>query len=449
MTPNDLAGAVILSAVFLGLLVAAELWRRLGNPKTESTRKLVHIGGGIACLFFPFLVRSPWVVGGMALALAGIFALAARTQLLPSLHAVERRSRGVEYYPIAVFLVFFLTQGRPWLYLSAILVLALGDASAALAGKRYGSVLYEVEERTKSLEGSATFLAVSFLALHLPMLLLTDLPREVCVLAALLVALLVTGFEAISLEGADNLFVPLAVVFVLGKITTKPVPEIVFQNLSLVAICVVMALLVRRYPFFNVGAAIAVVLFSYANWSLGSWVWAVPVLAGVAVYLVASMQLARGRAPRLRVRTVARALIPLFLILVVANAFGQYRMLFGPYLAACGSVLAFSLANPVLRLERLQLGPRLARVALVALITTAATALFSWMQQPDWPFAMLLVHLAVIFGVTSILTAWEARPAAVPLTTWSASRVLLSLAAGGFVLALQILGLATAWNPTP
>ena len=137
----------------------------------------------------------------MAATLAAVFALAARTDLLPSLHDVERKSRGVEYYPLAVALTFFLTQGRPWLYLAALLVLAIGDASAALVGSRYGRIRYEVEQSEKSLEGSAVFLLVAFLAIHLPMLLMTDLPRPICVLAALLVAILVTGFEAISLEG--------------------------------------------------------------------------------------------------------------------------------------------------------------------------------------------------------------------------------------------------------
>ena len=123
---------------------------------------------------------------------------------------------------------------------------------------------------------------IAFLAIHLPTLLLTDLPRPVCVLAALLVAALVTGFEAISLEGADNLFVPLAVVVILGKITTKPLSEVVFQNLSLLAICLAVGLVVWRFRSFNVGGAITFILFAYGTWSLGSWVWALPVFVGFA-----------------------------------------------------------------------------------------------------------------------------------------------------------------------
>jgi hypothetical protein len=111
-----------------------------------------------------------------------------------------------------------------------VLVLAVGNAFAALIGSRYGVIRYEVEDETKSLEGSLVFLVIAFLAIHLPTLQMTDLSRPVCVLAALLVAALVTGFEAIALEGADNLFIPLAVVIILGKITTKPLSEVVYHD---------------------------------------------------------------------------------------------------------------------------------------------------------------------------------------------------------------------------
>ena len=108
ISPGDLRGAAILAAVFLCLLVIAELWRRFGTPKPEWTRKLVHLGGGIACLFFPFLVQSPWVVLALALPLTGLFVAGGRFGFLQSLHGIGRRSRGAEYYPLSVFLVFLI-----------------------------------------------------------------------------------------------------------------------------------------------------------------------------------------------------------------------------------------------------------------------------------------------------------------------------------------------------
>ena len=88
------------------LLAIAEAWVRLGHPKAEWTRKLVHLGGGIIGLFLPWLVESPLVVLVLTVSLSTLFVVGGKTGLLKSLHGVERKSRGSEYYPLAIFFVF-------------------------------------------------------------------------------------------------------------------------------------------------------------------------------------------------------------------------------------------------------------------------------------------------------------------------------------------------------
>ena len=447
-TGNDLFGAVVLGGGFLFLVVVAEVWRRLGQPKPEWTRKLVHLGGGVVSLFFPFLIESPWVVLVMALALSGMFTLAGRTGFLRSLHGVERSSRGAEYYPLAIWVVFLLTPGRPWLYLSAVLVLAVGDAFAALVGSRYGVVRYEVEDEHKSLEGSLVFLVIAFLAIHLAMLLLTDLSRETCVLAALLVAVLVTGFEAVSLQGADNLFVPLGVVIILGKITTKPLAEIAFQNISLAGIILVTVLLVLRFPVFNVGGTIVVILYAYGNWSLGSWHWALPIFAGLLIYVLLWATVAWPKDyPRLRVRVVAGALVAPALILAAANGTGRFAMLFGPYLAAIAAVFAFAAITPVFRLSDRRVWKQPMGVIGVTLLASVVTALPAWAVQPGTPLPALFAVPAVVLVVTYILVLIDRRSPVRSLRQWTPSRFLLSVAAAGVILALQALRIIPAWIP--
>jgi phytol kinase len=449
ITPHDLRGAVILGGAFVALLVTAELWRRLGTPKPEHTRKLVHLGGGVACLFFPFLIDSPWVVLAMALPLTALFVAGSKLGFLKSLHGVARKSRGAEYYPLAVFLVFVLTRGRPWLYLAAVLVLAVADAFAALIGSRYGVVRYEVEDEMKSLEGSLVFLVIAFLAMHLPVLLMTNLPRPVCVLAALLVAALVTGFEAISLEGTDNLFVPMAVVVILGKITTKPLSEVVFQNLSLLAICLAVALLVWRVRTLNVGGAIAFILFAYGTWSLGNWLWAIPAFLGFLGYLAAWSRFAPpGHAAGVRVRTVSRALLPPFAMMALANGMKDSNLFYGPYLAASAAVFAFALDTGVFRLETVKGLPRVVAAFGVGLLATAFTAVVPWLLLREHPLALLALALVVM--VLSMLNAAIElrRPVDDRPREWTASRFALSFAAAGAVLLLQWAGWAPLWEPS-
>ena len=450
ISPSDLRGALLLGGAFISLIVLAELWRRFGNPKPEHTRKLVHLGGGVTCLFFPFLIDSPWVVLVMALPLTALFVAGSKLGFLKSLHGVARKSRGAEYYPLAVFLVFVLTRGRPWLYLAAVLVLAVADAFAALIGSRYGVVRYEVEDEKKSLEGSLVFLVIAFLAIHLPVLLMTDLPRPVCVLAALLVAALVTGFEAISLEGADNLFVPLAVVVILGKITTKPLSEVIFQNLSLLAICLAVALLVWRVRTLNVGGAIAFILFAYGTWSLGNWLWALPAFLGFLGYLGAWYRFAPpSHAAGVRVRTVTRALLPPFAMLALANGLKAFPMFYGPYLAACAAVFAFALDTGVFRLERVRGLPRAVAAFGVGVLATAFTTLVPWLLLRNVLWFAVLPLLAVVMVVSLINVAIELRdPEDDRPREWTAWRFALSFTAAVAVLLLQWAGWAPLWDPS-
>lgn len=449
---QDLPGAALLASIFLGLLLVAELWRRFGNPEAEWTRKLVHLGGGIACLFFPFLVRSPWVVLALALPLTAIFAFGKRFGFLKSLHAVKRESRGAEYYPLSVFLVFLLAGDKPWLYLAAVLVLAVADAFAALVGSRYGVIRYEVEEGEKSLEGSLVFLVIAFLAIHLPTLLLTDLPRPVTVLAALLVAALVTGFEAISLEGADNLLVPLAVAVVLRKITSKDLSEVIFQNLSLLAICLVVGVIVWRYRSLNVGGAITFILFAYGAWSLGNWQWALPAFVGFGFYVAAWGARARRR-PHLgiKVRAIARALLAPFLWLILANSLRSFDAFYGPYLAASAVVLA--VAVPFGTLARAELGDVVQRRGWLAslaggLVGALVVALPPWAFQAAVPARSLAALVAcVILAAMTVAALERRRDDLSPGKSWTAIRFIASLVAAGAVYALQAAGVLAPWLP--
>jgi phytol kinase len=455
ISAGDLRGAAVLAAAFLGVLAVAEAWSRLGRPDPEHTRKLVHLGGGGACLLFPFLVRSPWVVLAMAGGMTALFALGGRWGFLRSLHGVARPSRGAEYYPLAIFLVFLLARDRPWLYLAAVLVLAVGDAFAALVGGRYGRLRYQVQDEQKSLEGSLVFLVIAFLAIHLPMLLMTDLPRPVTVLAALLVAVLVTGFEAISLEGADNLFVPLAVVVILGKITSKPLGEVVFQNLSLAAICLLTVLVVWRFRAFNVGATITFILFAYGTWSLGNWQWAVPVFTGFAAYVAAWLHAVRDRGDRsdrrergLRVRVVATALLAPFLVLAAANGLQQGPRFFGPYLAACGAVLALALPTGAWRLHRLGGAPWLAAAAGIGLAGWLATASVPWFVQRAVPAGSFLAVGAAVVAAALLNAAFDRRdPGPAARSEWTAPRFLLTIGAAAAVFAAQEAGWIAPWAP--
>lgn len=412
----DLRGAAIITAFFLALLIAAELWSRLGHPKPEWTRKLVHLGGGMIGLFLPWLIESPLVVFILTASLSAGFLIGEKTKLLKSLHGVERKSRGSEYYPLAIWLVFVIAADRPWLYLSAVLVLAVADASAALIGSRYGKHRYEVEDEFKSVEGSLVCFAVAFLVVLLPLLLMTNLPRDVAALSALLVAMLVTIFEAISLRGTDNLFVPIAVVFVLQKITTKPIEHIVWQNVALITIVALVMFLAWRIEWFNAGGALAVTLFIFGAFSLGPrFRWVIPVLIGlIGLALVRVFLIRQGERRRLKVRAVTRALIVPFVFLLAANSTSQFDFYYAPYLAACAAVFAFTAWN----------GGSYVKAAITGALSAALLVL---PMVPPWTALTVMI-------VVAIATSFNARFA--DPREWGAPSFLFALLAGAMMLIL-------------
>lgn len=287
--------AAFVAVAYLGVFVVVELWRRWAAPPVEWTRKTAHVGGGLVALPFPWIFGTHWTVLALGLATGALLWATRRFGALGSVHGVERRTEGGLYYPAAIYLLFLLGSARPVFYVVSVLTLVLSDALAALVGSRYGRTTYAVETHRRSVEGSAVFFLVTFLGVQLPLLLLTGIDREVIVLTAAQIALLVTFLEAISLHGADNLVVPLATYYFLIKITPQTAGHIASQLVSQLAIIAAVALLARRSRFLTASGALAAALMFYGAWGLGGPEWIVAPGIGLAIALAFYARLRRGR----------------------------------------------------------------------------------------------------------------------------------------------------------
>ncbi len=244
-------------------------------------------------------------------------------------------------------------------------------------------------------------------------------------LASLLVAVVVTGFEAVSLRGADNLFVPIAACVILGKITAKPVEEIVFQNVSLIALCTVIGVGARHFPGLNVGATIAVTLFTYGLWSLGSPVWALPVLIALVAIVTARTEPFSGRA--IGVRPVVRAIVPLFAILIIANTYDAVDFWYAPYLGAVAAMTAIGVVHT---------GGQCTRSRLLSLGACAAIVLIPAGLVVSAPASSLVALVAVaVLGGASALALRARYPSAARLG--NAIPALVAIGAAGIVALLE------------
>ena len=282
---GELVRMALVLAAFGALFAAAELWHRRGAPPVEWTRKLVHLGGGLICAAFPWLFAHQWPVLAIALAALAGFALAGRHQALASVTAVERRSRGEKWFPVGVYLLFVVARHEPAYWLIALATLVFADSAAALIGRAYGRLEFAVGEDRKTLEGSLVFMLVTFLAVHLVLLLGTPIERAASVMVAAQIALLMASFEAISMRGNDNIVVPLGAYYLLIKMASRPAGDIALQLGAQAGLLAITVLIAWRTRFLTLSGAIAAHLVLYAAFSLGGPAWTLAPLGALAGYL--------------------------------------------------------------------------------------------------------------------------------------------------------------------
>lgn len=334
---TEITKVIIVSIIYMAIFLIAELWRHFGTPEVEKTRKFVHIAGGIVALSFGFLFKSHWSVLFLCSAFAFILFLTKHLGMLKSVHCVNRISGGSFYYPIAIYLTYFFSVrlNFPQFYFISILVLTLSDSLAALIGSSYGFKLYKVEEEAKSIEGSIIFFLSTFIIVHLGLLLLTNVPRFECVLAALYIAILVTAFEAISLGGADNIIVPVGTLYILSKITTKPPEEIIHQICLMFAVFLLITLIAAPKKKIGKSGILGIALLGYGSCSLMGFEWFFPILIGTILITYTDLFIPNpiDGNELYRIRSVFYILIIPFVWLIVANLIKRVDyLLLIPYL---------------------------------------------------------------------------------------------------------------------
>lgn len=266
-------------AAFVTLLGALAVMNRLRSPHPEITRKLLHTGSGLLTLSFPFLFHELWPVllltGGSALLIAILKLLpSARQRTGHMVDGVSRTTWGEIYFPVSVAVVFWLSLGQsPLLFCIPILVLTLADATSALVGVRYGSIRFTGANKT--LEGSAAFVIVAFLCIHVPLLLWSNVGRAESLLIAVTLALVVMLLEGSAWRGLDNLFIPIGGYLLLRAYLPMSASELLPRLLVTVGLLAAV-LLARRSTTLMDDSLLAGAFLCYVTWALAGWRWLVP-----------------------------------------------------------------------------------------------------------------------------------------------------------------------------
>jgi phytol kinase len=204
---------IIVSYVYIFLIIlGAKLFEKLGK---EASRKFIHIMLGnwwiILLIFFDNVFFAAFVPATFVI----INYISYKKDLIKVMEREEDKKDGLGtvYYAISLLIISIVTFLKidkidPILGLVPIFVMSYGDGLAAILGKAIKSPKYKVGNTQKSIAGSLTMLIVSLLIISIYYVIN---PVTYWIVKAIIMSIVVTIIEAVSIKGTDNITVPIAV----------------------------------------------------------------------------------------------------------------------------------------------------------------------------------------------------------------------------------------------
>lgn len=194
------------------LLISEYGWRKK-LVRGEAARKLVHILVGSFVAFWPhFLSRGEILIMSVAFFCVVVFSQV--FNIFSAIHGNGGRQFGEILFAASIGFVAVVAPSD-WAFTVAILHMSLADGLAGLVGSHWGATSsYVVFGHKKSLVGSVTFMAVSFVIIVLAVAVSPQLAVNRPLVLAL-IPFVSAGAENIGVLGTDNLLVPVSVLLLL------------------------------------------------------------------------------------------------------------------------------------------------------------------------------------------------------------------------------------------
>lgn len=265
-------GILFVVALLLVALIIIKIIEKKANINGETKRKLFHMTMGLVMLTFPYIFKSIISVGILGSIALIVLLMLKHTKLKNSLgtilYSVSRESLGEIFFVISVFTIFYLSKGDKILYSIPILILTFADSVAALIGKNYGKKdISEMNEDSKSLEGSFMFFMVAFMATLVPLQLFTTVGREEVLIISTIIGFNIALIEMISHTGNDNLLIPLTTYAFLATHMNLPL-ESLRMNLIILGAIFVLVTIANRVKAWSKLALVETLVVGYLTVSL-------------------------------------------------------------------------------------------------------------------------------------------------------------------------------------
>ncbi|HOM02443.1 MAG TPA: phosphatidate cytidylyltransferase [Acetivibrio sp.] len=220
-------GYGILFCYFFVCASSALVLRRLVTVPDELFRKILHmiLLGSIFGWVYGF--KTWWVsaIGTIAFILM-VFPILAFAERIPgySKLLIERKKGEIKKSLVVAFGMFAILiclcwgwLGEKYLILASVLAWGLGDAAAALVGKRFGRhfVRGRLVEGCKSLEGTFAMFVVSFISVAVVLIAHGAVKWYACIPIAAATSAVCAVVELYTKNGMDTITCPLAAAAIL------------------------------------------------------------------------------------------------------------------------------------------------------------------------------------------------------------------------------------------
>ncbi len=210
---GDMLWTLLAIVVVSCVLIFAEYLARTTAIHAELTRKFVHMSVGAFVAFWPFFL-SWGMIEAISVLFLAVVLISIKMNIFRSIHAVSRNKNGEVMFAMAIGGLALISSSK-WIFMAAMLNLAIGDGIAAVVGTLWGdSNSYKVLKSTKSIAGTSAFFICSLLILiaykagshaHIPLIGFIWMP------------LLATATENVAINGTDNIAVPVIVAISLSS----------------------------------------------------------------------------------------------------------------------------------------------------------------------------------------------------------------------------------------
>jgi phytol kinase len=214
---SQLKSSIIFLGSFLLLVILTQLLYTFLDLQSRTSRKFIHVMGGVLALTIPLFIQSHWYVLVLCIFSLSLLAVTYFKKQLPSIHLVSRVSVGSILFPLPVYICFLVASKshNMLLYYLPVSLLTFADAMAEVGGSKWGHNSISLFNKQKTLLGSLCFgvTALILSIIFVAVIFKVQLPRSVILI--LLITFTTTAAEMITFRGYDNLSVPLSALFIL------------------------------------------------------------------------------------------------------------------------------------------------------------------------------------------------------------------------------------------